>query len=151
MKKIFLLICLTTLLASFKMYTGSGSDLVVIVNKENTVGTLSASEVKLYWMRKLKKRWPDINKNIRPADYKSKNGAQTTFYAKVLGLTATDVETYFTQKQYDSAEKPQDKFSSESELINFVTTEVGAIGFVNAGSLSDADKEHVKIVCTVPN
>jgi hypothetical protein len=151
MKKIFLLMCLTTLLASFKMYTGSGSDLVVIVNKENTVGTLSASEVKLYWMRKIKKRWPDINKNIRPADYKSKNAAQATFYAKVLGLTATDVETYFTQKQYDSAEKPQDKFGSESELINFVTNEVGAIGFVNAGSLSDADKEHVKIVCTVPN
>jgi ABC-type phosphate transport system substrate-binding protein len=151
MKKSILLICLTCILASFKIYTGaaSGSDLVIIVNKENTVGALSASEVKLYWMRKIKKRWPDINKNIRPADYKSKNAAQTAFYAKVLGLTATDVETYFTQKQYDSAEKPQDKFSSENELINFVASEIGAIGFVSAGSLSESDKERVKVVCTV--
>lgn len=149
MKKALLLICLTTLLASFKMYTGSGSDLVIIVNKENTVSALSAGEVKLYWMRKIKKRWPDINKNIRPADYKSKTVSQTNFYAKVLGLSASDVETYFTQKQYESAEKPQDKFSSEGELINFVASEVGAIGFVSASSLSEADKDRVKVVCTV--
>jgi hypothetical protein len=130
---------------------GGGSDFVIIVNKENTVSTLSESEVKLYWMRKIKKRWPDINKNIRPADFKSKNVAQTAFYSKVLGLTANDVETYFTQKQYDSAEKTQDKFSSESDLISFVGTEIGAIGFVSAGSLSDADRARVKVVCTVAN
>ncbi len=148
MKKI-LLVCLVGILCSFKLYNYSSSSIVVIVNKENPVTTLSVSETKLYWLRKIKKRWPDINKNIRPADYKSKNGAQTAFYANVLGLSATDVETYFTQKQYESAEKPQDKFSSESELINFVADEVGAIGFVNASSLTDADKAKVKIVCTI--
>jgi hypothetical protein len=151
MKKSIILICLTAFLASFKMNTGAGSNLVIIINKENTVSTLSASEVKLLWMRKIKKRWAEINKNIRPADYKSKNAAQTAFYAKVIGLSAGDVETYFTQKQYDNAEKPQDKFSSESDLINFVATEVGAIGFVMESSLSDADKARVKIVCTVAN
>jgi hypothetical protein len=151
MKKIILLAITTVILCSFSKYMGGGSDLVIIVNKENTVSTLSESEVKLYWMRKIKKRWPDINKNIRPADFKSKNVAQTAFYSKVLGLTANDVETYFTQKQYDSAEKPQDKFSSESDLISFVGTEIGAIGFVSAGSLSDADRARVKVVCTVAN
>ncbi|MCE3226856.1 MAG: hypothetical protein K0S32_1407 [Bacteroidetes bacterium] len=151
MKKIFALLGLTLLLASFTRYSGSGSDLLIIVNKENTISSLSESEVKLYWMRKIKKRWPEINKNIRPADYKSKNPAQSAFYSKVLGLTAGDVETYFTQKQYDSAEKPQDKFSSESDLINFVANEIGAIGFVNAGSLSESDRSKVKVVCTIKN
>ncbi|MES2760862.1 MAG: hypothetical protein V4677_01595 [Bacteroidota bacterium] len=149
MKKIFLLFCLVGILSGFKHYNYSSGSLVVIVNKENPVSNLSVSEVKLYWLRKIKKRWPDINKNIRPVDYKSKNGAQTNFYEKVLNLSAADVDTYFTQKQYESAEKPQDKFSSENDVINFVGSEVGAIGFVNSGSLSDADKEKVKIVCTV--
>ena len=151
MKKIILLVIATLIASSFTKYAGGGSELAIIVNKENTISTLSESEVKLYWMRKIKKRWPDINKNIRPADFKSKNAAQTTFYSKVLGLTAADVETYFTQKQYDNAEKPQDKFASESEMINFVGSEVGAIGFVNAASLSDADKARVKVVCVVNN
>lgn len=151
MKKIIFLLFVTVLLTSFKKYSGSGSDILIIVNKENTVGNLSASEVKLYWLRKIKKRWPEINKNIRPADYKSKNSAQTIFYSKVLGMSSTDVETYFTQKQYESAEKPQDKFSSESELINFVANEIGAIGFVSAGSLSASDREKVSVICTVSN
>lgn len=151
MKKIIFLLFVTVLLTSFKKYSGSGSDILIIVNKENTVGNLSASEVKLYWLRKIKKRWPEINKNIRPADYKSKNSAQTIFYSKVLGMSSTDVETYFTQKQYESAEKPQDKFSSESELINFVANEIGAIGFVSAGSLSASDREKVTVICTVSN
>lgn len=151
MKKIIFLLFVTVLLTSFKKYSGSGSDILIIVNKENTVGNLSASEVKLYWLRKIKKRWPEINKNIRPADYKSKNSAQTIFYSKVLGMSSTDVETYFTQKQYESAEKPQDKFSSESELINFVANEIGAIGFVSVGSLSASDREKVTVICTVSN
>ncbi|WP_317898027.1 hypothetical protein [Aurantibacillus circumpalustris] len=151
MKKIILLVVTTIILSSFTKFMGGGNDLLIIVNKENSVTTLSESEVKLYWMRKIKKRWPDINKNIRPADYKSKTAAQTTFYSKVLGLTASDVETYFTQKQYDSAEKPQDKLTSDAEMVNFVANEVGAIGFINASSLSDADKTRVKVVCTVSN
>lgn len=151
MKKIILLAITTLILCSFTKYMGGGADIAIIVNKENTITTLSESEVKLYWMRKIKKRWPDINKNIRPADYKSKTSAQTTFYSKVLGLTAADVETYFTQKQYESAERPQDKLSSDSEMINFVADEIGAIGFVNMSSLSDADKARVKVVCVVNN
>lgn len=151
MKKILFLFSAILLLASFVNHPAGGSGLAIIVNKDNTVSTLSESEVKLYWLRKIKKRWPDINKNIRPADYKSKNGAQTTFYSKVLDLTAADVETYFTQKQYDSGEKPQDKFASEGDVINFVANEVGAIGFVNAASLTEADKSKVKVVCIVNN
>jgi hypothetical protein len=149
MKKIVLLVCLIGILSGFKHYNYSSGSLVVIVNKENPVSTLSVSEVKLYWLRKIKKRWPDINKNIRPVDYKSKNGIQAGFYDKVLSLSVTDVETYFTQKQYENAEKPQDKFASESDVINFVGSEIGAIGFINSGSLTDADKEKVKVVCTV--
>lgn len=152
MKKIVLFTCIIGVLSSFKLFNySSGGTVAVIINKENPVTTLSVSEVKLLWMRKIKKRWPEINKNIRPADYKSKNNAQTAFYANVLGLSAADVETYFTQKQYESAEKPQDKFSSESEMIDFVGSEIGAIGFVNMSSLSDAAKEKVKVVCTVSN
>ena len=151
MKKMILFSVIVIAMSSFKAFVGGGNDLAIIINKENTISTLTESEVKLYWMRKIKKRWPEINKNIRPADYKSKNSAQSAFYSKVLGLSATDVEAYFTQKQYDSAEKPQDKLSSESDMINFVATEVGAIGFVNAASLTEADKARVKVVCLVNN
>lgn len=125
------------------------SEIAIIVNKENPVGQLSAGEAKLYWLRKIKKRWPVVNKNIKPVDRKTSNADQDTFYSKVLGMSATDVETYFNEKQYESGEKPQDKFNSDEAIIDFVSQEVGAIGFVNVASLTAEAKARVKIVLII--
>jgi ABC-type phosphate transport system substrate-binding protein len=139
------------LLAFFSLtaFAPAPTEIAVIVSKENTIDKLSSGEVKLYWLRKIKKRWPDLNKNIKPADRKSKCGEQDAFYSKVLGMSASDVETYFTQKQYESAEKPQDKFTSDADIITFVSEEAGAIGFVNAASLTAEAKAKVKVVLIV--
>ncbi len=143
------LILAALLLVTMTAFAPAGPELAIIVNKENPVQKLSAGEVKLYWLRKIKKRWPDLNKNIKPVDRKTKNSEQDAFYNKILGMSAADVETYFTAKQYESGEKPQDKLSSDSDIINFVAEEPGAIGFVNTASLTDAAKAKVKVVLIV--
>jgi ABC-type phosphate transport system substrate-binding protein len=124
-------------------------ELAIIVNKENPVEKLTTGEVKLYWLRKIKKRWPDLNKNIKPVDRKTKNADQDAFYAKVLGMSASDVETYFNAKQYESGEKPQDKFASDAAIIDFIAEEAGAIGFVNTASLTPEIKARVKVVLII--
>lgn len=146
MKKLILIPFLFVILTAFAPAT----EIAIIVNKENTIEKLTVGEAKLYWLRKIKKRWPDINKNIKPVDRKSGNAEQEAFYAKVLGMSATDVETYFSQRQYEAAEKPQDKFSSDAAIIDFVAEEAGAIGFVNSASLTAEAKSKVKIVLIVP-
>jgi hypothetical protein len=146
MKKIFIIIpFLFIALTAF----APAPEIAVILNKENTIEKLSIGEAKLYWLRKIKKRWPDINKNIKPVDRKSGNPEQDAFYSKVLGMSAADVETYFSQRQYEAAEKPQDKFSTDAAIIDFVSEEAGAIGFVNTASLSAEAKAKVKVVLIV--
>ena len=147
MKKIFIIIpFLFVALTAF----APPAEIAIIVNKENTIDKLTVGEAKLYWLRKIKKRWPDINKNIKPVDRKSGNPEQDAFYAKVLGMSAADVETYFSQRQYEAAEKPQDKFNNDAAIIDFVSEETGAIGFVNSASLTAEAKAKVKIVLLVP-
>lgn len=147
MKKIIIIIpFLLIVLSAF----APAAEIAIIVNKENTIEKLTVGEAKLYWLRKIKKRWPDINKNIKPVDRKSGNPEQDAFYAKVLGMSATDVETYFSTRQYEAAEKPQDKFASDAAVIDFVAEEAGAIGFVNTASLTADAKAKVKIVLIVP-
>ena len=126
-----------------------GSELAIIINKENPVDKLTTGEVKLYWLRKIKKRWPELNKNIKPVDRKTKNADQDAFYAKVLGMSAGDVETYFNAKQYESGEKPQDKFASDAAIIDFIAEEAGAIGFINTASLTPEAKARVKVVLVI--
>ncbi|HZX74493.1 MAG TPA: hypothetical protein VFE57_08740 [Cyclobacteriaceae bacterium] len=143
------LIILQLLFISLTAFAPAPTEIAIIVNKENNVDKLSSGEVKLYWLRKIKKRWPDLNKNIKPADRKSKCAEQDAFYSKVLSMSASDVETYFTQKQYESAEKPQDKFASDSDMINFIAEEAGAIGYVNTASLTAEAKAKVKVVLII--
>lgn len=130
-------------------FAPAASEIAIIVSKDNTVDKLTAGEVKLYWLRKIKKRWPDINKNIKPVDRKSKCAEQETFYDVVLGMSSADVETYFTQKQYENAEKPQDKLASDAAIIDFVADEAGAIGFVSTSSLTAEAKAKVKVVLII--
>lgn len=59
------------------------------------------------------------------------------------------VETYFNAKQYESGEKPQDKFGSDEAIIEFVGQEAGAIGFVSASSLTAEAKAKVKVVLVI--
>ena len=157
MKKILSVIAISIVLLmvsnSFTTISSSmaGTEIAVIINNGNPISTLSAGEAKLYFLRKIKKRWPEINKNIRPVDRKNKCAEQELFYAKVLGMKADDVEKYFIDRQYQNAEKPQDKFSNDKEIIDFVGTEAGAIGYVNASSLTAAAKEKIKVVLTVSN
>lgn len=147
MKTNFILAALLFMMLS--AFSPAGPELAIIVNKENPVDKLTSGEVKLYWLRKIKKRWPELNKNIKPVDRKTKNADQDAFYAKVLGMSAGDVETYFNAKQYESGEKPQDKFTSDTAIIDFIAEEAGAIGFVNMSSLTAEAKAKVKVVLIV--
>ncbi|MBI4947928.1 MAG: hypothetical protein HY840_16175 [Bacteroidetes bacterium] len=157
MKKILSTIVISAMLlvASSSFTTSSsslgGTEIAVIVHKDNPIASLSASEAKLSYLRKIKKRWEGINKNIRPADRKTKCAEQEVFYSKVLGMTADDVEKYFIARQYQNAEKPQDKFASDKDIIDFVGDEGGAIGYVNSASLTAEAKAKVKVVLTISN
>jgi len=142
-------ICITLyLLVSFDMRNEAADEgIAIIVNKGNPVSALSASEVRLYYMRRIKKRWPVINKNIRPADLKKACEEREAFYA-LLGLSAIQVEQYFITKQLQNAERPPDKFSTEAEMIDFVAEEIGAIGYLKASSVTPEIMERVQVVFT---
>ena len=137
------------LFAGFDDSAPEAESIVVIVNNDNPVGSLTAGEVKLYYTRKIKKRWTELKKNIRPADRKNKCPERDMFYFSVLGMKDNEVEEYFTNKQLQNAERPQDKFASETEMIDFVSEERGAIGFIKASSVTPEVRARVKVVLTL--
>ena len=152
MKKIVILsiFCLTaSCLLSFDFRpTTAAERIVIIVHKDNPVATLSASEVKLYYLRRIKKRWPGIDKNIRPVDRKKKCDERDAFYS-IIGLNESQIEQYFVNKQLQNAERPPDKFATETEMIAFVAEEIGAIGYIKASSVTPEILAKVKIVFTL--
>lgn len=119
---------------------------MVIVNKDNPIASMTPGEANIYFLRKLKSRWPGLNKNIRIATRKGKCPERDAFYGQILKMSDTEVDNYFAERQYQNAEKLPDKFGSDNEIISFVDQEVGAIAFVNSKSLTDEAKGKVKVV-----
>ena|ERR1035437_8464739 len=130
------------------------SSVAVIISNDNPIAfkdnsSLSANEVKLYFLRKMKTRWPETNQNILPVDRIKTCPEQKMFYSKVLNMSAIEVDTYFIEKHYEKGEELPHKFISDKEIIEFVGDEIGAIGYVNVNSLSASAKAKVKIVLII--
>ena len=123
-------------------------NLVIIVNNENPIGDMSVGQVKLYYLRKIKKRWPELNASIKPVERKGNAGTKSTFLGNVLKMSDTEAARYFKQRQFANAEAPPVILSSDSEIINFVKDNPGAIGYISK-SAYDAVGRKVKVVLTL--
>ena len=122
---------------------GSASDvepvrgaMVVIVNKDNPISTLDAVQVKLYYLRKVKSRWPSINKNIKPIERKGSPEVKQSFLSKVIKMSAEDVDRYFIEKQYQKATPVPAKAGSDSEVVNYVKNNIGGIGYISKSAVT---------------
>jgi ABC-type phosphate transport system substrate-binding protein len=149
MKKIILLLAFLALQISHGQKPPA-LELSIIVHKDNPVEKTSITEVRNYWMRRgAQKAWPILKTTVLPVDRKSTTPEKAVFYKKVVALSEADVEAYFAAKQYQSAESPPVKTATDRDVIQYVSDNRGAIGFINSGSLTDADKQAVKVVCLV--
>ncbi len=140
----------------FKTNISKVTSVAVIISSDNPFAfddnpTLSVSDVKSYFLRKPKRRWPQTNNIILPVDRIKFCPEQELFYLKILNMNTWEVENYFLQKQYQNGDRPPDRFSTDKEIIDFVGDEIGAIGYVNVNSLTTEAKTKVKVVLIINN
>ena len=149
MKALYTLLIATILItASFAPNTHSGNgEMAVIINAENPVTTMTNSQVKLIYLRKINKRWKELNKNIVPVDRKGDSEIRKSFLKEILQMTNDEMTRYFTEREYQNAEAPPVKLTTDNEIVEYVENNIGAIGFVNKNSIKAGSK--VKIVLTL--
>jgi ABC-type phosphate transport system substrate-binding protein len=123
-------------------------EIVVIVNIDNPVTKMGPEIVKNYWLRRFVKRWKDTNKGILPLDCKNKTAEQELFYNEVLGLPTDAVQKYLSARQYQTGDNPPQKFASDAAIMEYVSQEAGALGYINAASLVGKENT-VKVVLTI--
>jgi ABC-type phosphate transport system substrate-binding protein len=137
----FLLAC-GLFLTSFANTLGDG--FAMIVNEANPVATMTASQAKLIYLRKINKRWKELSKNIVPVDNKSNAECRKSFLANVVGMSSDEMGRFFTEREYQNAEAPPVKTDSDASTIDYVENNPGAIAFVSKASIKPGQK--VKIV-----
>jgi hypothetical protein len=124
---------------------GAG-ELAVIVNAANPAATLDARGVKSYFLR-ASSSWGNGEK-VRPIDHSGAAEQRAAFIKKVLGMSATDLERFWIEKQYASGDNPPTKAPDDAAVIKLVKAFKGGIGFVSKEAAAAAGAD-IKIVMTI--
>ena len=122
----------------------AADELAVIVNAANTTPALDAKAVKAHFLKTVP-AWAGGDR-VRAVDQSEATSKRAAFLGKVLGMSATELERYWLEKQYANADSPPAKAPDDATVIRIVKTFKGAIGFV---SREAAEREGMKIVLIV--
>jgi len=117
---------------------------VVIVNAKNTQ-TLTAADVKNIYNDNVV-TWSS-GARISAYDLPAKSEARETFSQQVLGASARDAATEWANKKITNTAKNPPATKPESVVVNSVSKDADAIGYVPASAA--AGKEGIRVILTL--
>ena len=105
---------------------------VVVVNAANPTSSISKSEAADLFLKK-KAKWSD-GKTVAAVDQSKSAPVRDAFSKAVHGKPAAAVASYWQQQIFSGKEVPPAEKGSDDEVIAFVKSNPGAIGYVSAGA-----------------
>jgi ABC-type phosphate transport system substrate-binding protein len=115
---------------------GSAADFKIIVNKANPVTDLSAGDVAAMLTKKTTK-WPN-GTVVTPVDQVESSEVRTLFSREILRKTTSAMKSYWRQQIFSGLDLPPLEKPGDSQVIEFVRANPGAIGYVsNVGPQDD--------------
>ena len=125
----------------------SAQPVVVIVNKVNSVNSLSKQEVQRFFLTK-SKSWP-AGKKVNPLHQIDGSAAKKGFLTSVLNMNRLDYQKYWLEKKQRSGESEPRAVKSERLMLLFVGAGAESVGYLSKefyANLKRDDLKKVKVV-----
>jgi ABC-type phosphate transport system substrate-binding protein len=119
---------------------------VVIVNETNGVSTLSAEELSRVFLKKTHRLSNGGGLDVVPVDLPESAPAREAFSAAVHGKPVSAVHAYWQQQIFSGRAVPPTEKGSDDQVVAFVRSTPGAIGYVSAGAPLGAGVRRVQVV-----
>lgn len=119
---VLLLICLPV----------SAGDFLVIVNADNGVTSLSHRELSKLFLKK-QTTWPS-GVAVTPVDQVESAAIRVAFTDQVHKRPLTVLQKYWLKQAFSGTSVKPDEKPSDSDVISFVASEKGAVGYVSSGA-----------------
>lgn len=129
MKKM-IIIAFIVLIGSCTIYSQSHA---IIVNKDNTTTALSNSVVKNIFTGN-RQSWDDGSKIVVCFLNVEANQVSQEFFKNVLDLSLGDFNKLWLKKVLTGNAAKPNQFNSENELINYISNNKGAVGFISSAN-----------------
>jgi ABC-type phosphate transport system substrate-binding protein len=108
----------------------SAGNFVVIVNGANPVASLPSAEVSRIFLRKVL-AWPG-GRAVSPVDLVEESPVRDAFSRALHGRSAAATKAYWQKMIFSGRDVPPPE-KSPAEVLSFVRSEVGAIGYIPPG------------------
>ncbi len=117
---------------------------VVIVNESNSILALTTQELSKIFFKKAQ-RWPDGN-DVVPVDLPEGAAVREAFSAAVHGKSVNAVRAYWQQQIFSGRAVPPTEKASDEQVVAFVRTTPGAIGYVSGGATIPPGVRRLQVV-----
>jgi len=136
---------LKTAVLAFLLATVTGSSAwaagyKVIIHPSNDRGSIAKKELAQVFLKKVPK-W-ESGTPVVPVDLQEKSAVRATFTNEVHGKSVSAVKSYWQQQIFSGRDVPPVEKVSDAEVLAFVKTNPGAIGYVS----ESADLGGVKVL-----
>jgi ABC-type phosphate transport system substrate-binding protein len=139
---------LALLLAASPLWNTSSiagpDDIVVIVNTQNPVQTIDASDLRPIFQT-TKTSWGNSAGDAMPLNLPEDNPLRQEFDKAVLGLDADRVARYWQDRKIRGGARPPMRVSSTGMVLKGVASKAGAVGYVKASEVNPT----VKVVARI--
>jgi ABC-type phosphate transport system substrate-binding protein len=139
MKKIILLLALVVCTIN----PAKAGEIVVIVNSESNVMTLSKRElIDLYMGKSL--TFPNGLKTVT-LDHNLESELRKQFYQLLVNKSVAQVNAYWARLLFTGRAKPPTEIASSEQVKLFVRENINAIGYIDSGLLDSSVKEVFRV------
>jgi ABC-type phosphate transport system substrate-binding protein len=130
MKRVLLMLTGITILSATVPANTHAQNLVVVVNADNPVTTLSKSELSNIFLKKVK-TWPN-RKPVVPVDH-PRNAKLYEVFAKTMhNRSASSINTYWQTQIFSGNDVPPANKATDADVLAFVRTNPNAVGYIDA-------------------
>lgn len=129
------------LIAALLLASQALADVAVIVHPGNN-NVINKDEVQRIFLGK-KKNFDD-GSSATPINLTDKDAARAEFENKVLDKTTAELRTYWSKLVFTGKGTPPVEMASTEELLARISTDPSAIGYIDAGAVTDAVKVAAK-------
>jgi ABC-type phosphate transport system substrate-binding protein len=110
----------------------SAADFKVVVNASNPTASLGAAQLGRLFLKK-DTRW-ESGETVEPVDQSAKSTVRAAFSTDVHHKDVGSIKSYWQQQIFSGRGTPPPEMSSDAEVLAFVRSHAGAIGYVSSAA-----------------
>lgn len=119
------------------------SSFVVLINAINPIDQLPSAVVSDYFFKK-QSTWPS-GTQVMPVDQKVDSKARSMFTLAIHFKRPAAVQSYWQQKLFAGEDVPPPELSTDAEVLEFISQNPGAIGYVSGDLKLSAEVKVLQI------